>query len=118
MSDDALAASAAHDAFLDSPAERRVRCYGWLAIVIAVLIAYANSFQTPFVFDGANYLYEPETVRDISSVDKILQLLEKGQTRALAYLTFGIDYRIYKYDERGWHATKAHFARCPRRLMG
>ncbi len=101
MSVDALAASD----FLDSPSERRTRCFGWPAIVIAVLVAYANSFQTPFVFDGANYLYEPETVRDISSFDKILKLLDKGQTRALVYLTFGIDYRIYKYDERGWHAT-------------
>ena len=105
MSDGALAATDLGNASFESTAERRARLYGWLAIVIAVLIAYANSFQTPFVFDGANYLYEPETVRDISSIDKILQLLDKGQTRALAYLTFGIDYRIYKYDERGWHAT-------------
>lgn len=90
---------------MESPAERRARRFGWIAIAVAVLVAYANSFQTPFVFDGANYLYEPDTVRDISSFDKILKLLDKGQTRALAYLTFGVDYRIYEYDERGWHAT-------------
>ena len=105
MSDVALSTYAADGLALESVSESRARSFGWLAIIVGVLIAYANSFQVPFVFDGANYLYEPDTVRDISSFDKIVKLLDKGQTRALAYLTFGIDYRVYKYDERGWHAT-------------
>ena len=112
MSDVALSTCAAEGLVLESISESRARSFGWIAIIVGVLIAYANSFQAPFVFDGANYLYEPDTVRDISSFDKILKLLDKGQTRALAYLTFGIDYRIYKYDERGWHTTNTAIHIC------
>jgi hypothetical protein len=92
-------------ALVEPRAERLARRYGWVALVAGILVAYANSFSAPFVFDGLNYLLEAETVRDISSWEKILTLLDKGDTRALAYLSFGIDHRLYGYDVRGWHAT-------------
>lgn len=108
MSDAALVESTYAAAVCEAPAERWCRRFGGIAIAICVLIAYANSFQSPFVFDGANYLLVDggETpIRDISTPAAILKLLDHGQTRALVYLTFGIDYRLFGYDVRGWHAT-------------
>ncbi|MGC3970338.1 MAG: hypothetical protein QM775_24300 [Pirellulales bacterium] len=102
------AGTVADDAPTEAPAEGWARRFGWAAIAVGVLVAYSNSFQTPFVFDGSNYLLVDggETpIRDISGPAAILKLLDHGQTRALAYLTFGIDYRLWGYDVRGWHAT-------------
>lgn len=85
--------------------ERFARRYGGLLITASILVAYANSFNVPFVFDGLGYIQAVEEVRHIWPPDRLLQLLTKGQTRALAYLTFGIDYQLYGFEVRGWHVT-------------
>lgn len=70
------------------------RRFGWIVLIVAPLIAYANAFKVPFVFDGYNYIVEKEWIGDIWSgkPGSVEKFFVESQTRSLAYFTFACDY--------------------------
>lgn len=72
--------------------------------VVALLgvLAYANAFHASFHFDDGTFTDNP-ALRDLGAY------LGGGwrgwPTRAVAYLTFALDYRIAGYDVRWYHAV-------------
>ena len=72
------------------------RWCGWILLIVAPVIAYSNSFEAPFVFDGHNYIREQTWIGDLWKGDEAaIKAFQAGaQTRLLAYLTFAIDYKI------------------------
>lgn len=93
--------------------EARARRFGWIAIVVCVGLAYANSFQSPFIFDGANYLKDGETVRTLRPLSQFVANVEalKAMSRIVTYFTFACDYALGEllfddgYEVRLWHTT-------------
>lgn len=88
--------------------ERRARRFGPLAIAACGLLAYANSFHAPFVFDGDNYLKANKAIRTLWPPDELLKF---AQTRPVGYLSFALNYRLGEllwddgYRLWSWHAT-------------
>lgn len=94
----------------ESPWEWTARWFGPLVILICAGAAYANSFKTPFIFDGVNYLRDNSEIRclrdwkNVASSD-VEKLLSHVKSRPLGYLTFALNYAAGENDVRGWHLT-------------
>lgn len=88
--------------------ERRARVWGSLLIAVCGLLAYADSFDAPFVFDGSNYLFSNEAIRTLWPPDELLTF---AQTRPVGYVSFALNYQLGLlvwddgYHLASWHAT-------------
>jgi len=70
-----------------------------LIIVFCVgILAYSNTFQNSFQFDGKRELVENPAIRDISRAFTI-----PPQPRFISNLSFAINYKINKLDVAGYH---------------
>jgi len=87
------------------------RWCGWIVLIVAPFIAYSNSFQVPFVFDGHNYIVEQPWIAEVWSGDKakIDEFLTKAQTRPLAYFTFAVDHRTSMWVTRERTKPTGHY---------
>ena len=89
-----------------SPAAPR-RWLGPALIVVALIAAYANSLNAPFLFDDAGAVIDNPTIRRLASLD-VLRPPADGSTttgRPLVNLSFALNYALS--GERVWsyHAT-------------
>lgn len=99
--------------------ERRARRWGWLGILAAGLLAYANTFNAPFVFDSKNYIEDNPTIRLLESLHPNSDgspgtpptakqwddLLRIAPTRMLGYVSFAVNYYFAENRPPSWHAT-------------
>ena len=105
---EAVAADAPLAVVVESRWERRARIFGPVVIAACALLAYANSFNAPFVFDGHNYLEENPQIRQLWPIGP---LLEHVKSRPVGYVTFALNYVIGErwgkggYHLPSWHAT-------------
>jgi tetratricopeptide (TPR) repeat protein len=72
-----------------------------LAILVALLAAYANSFQGRFVFDDGHAIVENEGIRTLWPPGGWLD----ANSRPVANFTFALNYALHGYDPWGWHAV-------------
>lgn len=93
--DDPLPEESSAEAAGEPWSEDFARRFGWIVMVLAPLVAYANAFQVPFVFDGFNYIVEKQWIGDIwtGEKDKVETFFKEAQTRPLVYLSFACDYQ-------------------------
>lgn len=77
-----------------------------LAIALATLFAYSNSFQAPFLFDDEPNIVQNEQIR-IERLDweELRRAFTQGYLsgRPIAYVTFAFNYYVGGYDVRGYH---------------
>jgi tetratricopeptide (TPR) repeat protein len=107
--DDSLTAST-------PPAERR---RSWLdsrwapaiaaaLIVVAGLVAYANSFSGPFLYDDIGSIVDNPSIRRLLAIGQVFSPPCRGETvsgRPLLNLSFAIDYAIGGANTRGYHVA-------------
>jgi hypothetical protein len=86
------------------------RWCGWILLIVAPFIAYSNSFEVPFVFDGNNYVREKAWIGGVWKGDDaaIKEFRKEAQTRLLPYLTFAIDYKISLWATRARTEPHGH----------
>jgi Flp pilus assembly protein TadD len=82
---------------------------GWRAgvIVVAVVLAYANSLRGPFVLDDNASIVQNEQIRELSRPSAVL-LPERDSPvagRPLVNLSFALNYAAGGLDVRGYHAV-------------
>jgi len=93
---------------LETPAEAYCRVLGPFVLAACGLAAYANSFDAPFVFDGWNYLYLNESIRELWPPHAWLKF---AATRPLGYFTFALNHEFGRrvlgdgYHPAPWHAV-------------
>jgi hypothetical protein len=85
---------------------------GACALVVAIVLAYSNSLQSPFVFDDHPNIVRNPIVHDLGlfaapwRVDASLApgtLVYGLRSRYLAFLTFAVNYRIHGTRVFGYH---------------
>ena len=70
-----------------------------VAICVIGIIAYSNTFHSPFYFDDGHTIIENQEIRDLSN----LKALGHTRSRFITYLTFAINYHFHKLDVFGYH---------------
>jgi hypothetical protein len=86
----------------ESPWERTARWLGPPVILACAFAAYANSLNTPFIFDGVNYLRDNPEIRSLWPLG---ELLSHVKSRPLGYLTFALNYAAAGNEVVSWHVT-------------
>lgn len=86
----------------EAPWERAARWLGPLVILACASAAYANSLNTPFIFDGVNYLRDNPEIRSLWPLG---DLLSHVKSRPLGYLTFALNYAAAGNNVVSWHIT-------------
>ena len=81
-----------------------------LFILIVGIIAYSNTFNTPFQWDERIFIRHNPIIRDASnflepSKVKDNPLYANLIRRYVTYLTFAMNYKIHGYDVRGYHVV-------------
>src|SRR4030042_64208 len=87
-----------------------------LLILIALgFLAYANTFQAPFVLDDEPYIVRNPAVKDLSYFREPSKMEEVNtirpnfrhafRTRTIGYLTFALNYRLHGLDVTGYHGV-------------
>ncbi len=78
-----------------------------IALTLLVFLAYANTFNAPFVYDDTNNILENPHIRMTSLTPDIITSMFKclNPRRPLANLTFAINYYFHGYDVRGYHVV-------------
>jgi Flp pilus assembly protein TadD len=71
-------------------------------IVLLGLVAYANTFDSPFQFDDGLSIVNENAIQSFQSVRALWQ---QHQTRFLTYFTFYLNYLAGQTDVRGYHAV-------------
>lgn len=66
------------------------------AIAVLAFIVYSNTFHAPFVFDDGMYITGNPEIRSLSNLWPL-------STRALAYLSFALNFRFGGLDAFGYH---------------
>lgn len=98
----------------ETSGEDLARRWGWTAVAAVGLLAYANTFQAPFIFDGKNYIEDNPKIRAFAALrergawptrDDWEQLYRFAPTRVLGNLTFAVNHGLAGYDPISWHAT-------------
>lgn len=77
-------------------------------IVLATLIAYANSFTGPFIFDDLASIPDNPSIRQLSALGKVLSPPPNGETvsgRPLLNLSLAINYALAGKNTWDYHAT-------------
>src|SRR5690349_1863571 len=74
-----------------------------LALVIAGLAAYCNSFSVPFVYDGVNMIELNPSVRDVWYWLRFWgEKHSSADDRPVGFLTFALNYAWGGYEVRGY----------------
>ena len=76
-------------------------------ILAAGVLAYANSFGGPFIFDDFPAVARNPSIRDLGQLGRVLNppLDAAGATgRPLVNLTYAFNYALGGLDVRGYHA--------------
>ncbi|WP_414662673.1 tetratricopeptide repeat protein [Horticoccus sp. 23ND18S-11] len=74
-------------------------------LILAVVLAYANSLRTPFLFDDAGAVVDNPTIRRLGSLD-VLRPPTDGSTttgRPIVNLSYAINYAIHGDRVLGYH---------------
>src|SRR5688572_27266494 len=93
---------------IKSPAPQKLRelhlRLGALLIVVACAVTYANSLDSPFLFDDRRAIEENPTIRQLSSV-AVLTPPERSSVagRPVANISFALNYAVGGFDVRGYH---------------
>lgn len=83
-------------------------------IIIAGLAVYANTINSPFIFDDYPYLVHNPVIRKLASFSDNSRILDLGINadvkhniilRPVTYLTFAQNYALHGLDVRGYHVT-------------
>ena len=77
-------------------------------IVFAGLIAYWNSFRTPFVFDGIDWVVNNPTIRQLWPLGPVLLPALPGSTvegRPLLNLSFALNFAFGGVNPWGYHVV-------------
>ncbi len=82
------------------PAGRNLVLWSSLLIVAASFIAYGNSLSNGFAYDDDTLIVQNPVIRSISGVVSTVNLY-----RPVRWLTFALDYRLWKLDPTGYHLT-------------
>lgn len=91
-----------------STSERRAVLLGAAALVLAGVLAYANSFRGPFVFDDVLAIAENPTIRDLASPAIFRPPSGQGLTvegRPLLNASFALNYAWSGLDVGSYHGT-------------
>jgi len=81
-----------------------------LCIAAIALIAYANSFKSPFQWDEYDFIVQNPIIQNLDyfldpskakTLDPDYYIFLK--TRYISYLTFALNYRIHGFDVFGYH---------------
>ena len=94
-------------AVVPSPPARRNVFLAALVLVVAAILAYANSFRGPFVFDDVEAIVENETIRSLSPA-VLSPPFADGQTvggRPLVNLTLALNYAVGGLNPVGYHVV-------------
>jgi len=84
-----------------------------LLIMVLCLIAYSNTFHSPFQFDDKPFIVENPAVKNpgfllspsSKSADNNLFQNLISQRRFVGFFTFALNYRIHKLDVTGYHVV-------------
>lgn len=77
-----------------------------IVVVGAVcLLAYANSFSVPFIFDDGSSIVENKVIRDVGSFLFSGEGYDYNPRRFIGYLTFALNYRWGGLEVGGYHAV-------------
>lgn len=77
-------------------------------LVVALFLAYANSWTGPFVYDDIPALEENTTIRNLADLRQVLSPPRGGFTvsgRPVLNLSFALNYAAGGLDVRGYHYT-------------
>ena len=81
-----------------------------LVIVFVALLAYSNTFQSPFQWDEEDFIIQNPIVRDLDyfaspskakGIDPDYEIFLR--TRTVGYLTFALNYQVHGFDVLGYH---------------
>ncbi len=81
-----------------------------LLIALVALLAYSNTFQSPFQWDEEDFIVQNPIVRDLEyfanpskakGIDPDYEIFLR--TRYVGYLTFAVNYQIHGFDVLGYH---------------
>lgn len=84
----------------------------YLLIILFGAVAYANTFNVPFYFDGVPCIVENPVVHDLTNLSRldtygVLGISEDIRnnivTRLVTYLTFAANYRLHGLTVTGYH---------------
>jgi protein O-mannosyl-transferase len=85
---------------------RHAGAMGAALIVIATLLAYANTFDVPFYFDDVAITDNP-SIRDLTQLGQVLSPPSNVglRGRPIANLSFAMNYAVGGLEVRGYHAA-------------
>ncbi|NWF98113.1 MAG: tetratricopeptide repeat protein [Nitrospirae bacterium] len=75
-----------------------------LLIILAVFVAYSNSFNADFTFDDLRNITENKSIRDLGHFLK--ELIYKPlnlSSRYFGYLTLAVNFKLHKFEVYGYH---------------
>jgi len=79
-----------------------------LIIAILGILAYSNTFHSPFQWDEADYIVENPIVRNLEffkkpSLAEGLPIYDGLKSRYIGYLTFALNYKLHGFNVFGYH---------------
>jgi tetratricopeptide (TPR) repeat protein len=75
-----------------------------LLIILLSLIAYANTFQVPFVFDDEYYIVENQRIKDITNIPSFfIDIKGPKGSNPLTLTTFAVNYYLGGLNTFGYH---------------
>lgn len=74
-----------------------------LLIVSIGILAYSNTFDSPFVFDDPPNISENSVIKDIGNFTSSSKGYEHNPRRFIGYLTFALNYHFGGLDVTGYH---------------
>jgi hypothetical protein len=86
----------------------RKACHVFL-IALVGLLAYSNTFNSPFMWDEKDFIVNNPIVKDLDffvhpSKAEGLELYDALKRRYVGFFTFALNYRLHGFDVRGYHA--------------
>ncbi len=66
---------------------------------VLIMIAYSNSLDVPFQYDGHRFIKENANIRTTSGVSKLIKL----KNRSVFYLSLAFNYAVNRYNVAGYH---------------
>lgn len=79
------------------------RTWCGVSLAVAVLIAYSNTWQVPFLLDDVKRIVEEPAVRDL----RMLPELMAKTNRPIAMATFAVNHAVHGYQVWGYHVVNA-----------